>query len=203
MIVYSQKRYYPDLINTIILQDSEENYFYVHRSTYDAAVILNDRYTKDTLLDAIGIESSDIIDYYFEQAPTPLNILAPFLGLVAEGLEKDIELLTGCLHVISSSIDFRKFVKAPKEIRSEVNFSLFIREEYKLSWERFFNLSTVNEVAEVSHLPNGLIEFEEDEEEDIQLDLFGGAEDEVEEVIEEIEEKPKRGLLAALKKEGN
>jgi hypothetical protein len=140
MLVVSKERYLPVTINTIVLA-KEGRYYYVHRDVYDQAVVLFDRYqTLDTLIHEINGSqiSSDTVAWFFENAPKPINILAPFLTLVDGEIEKDMEVICGVLHAITAMINVRNFILKPIEIRKSVSFSLSIKEEYEMAWDRFF-----------------------------------------------------------------
>lgn len=140
MIVVSKERYLPVMINTIVL--SKENwYFYIHRDVYDQAVVLSDRFDSvKSLVDLLGGTQINeaTVAWFYANAPKPLNILAPYLSLIDGEIEKDMELCGGVLHVITAMINVRSFILKPIEIRKSVSFSLTIREEYELAWERFF-----------------------------------------------------------------
>lgn len=140
MLVRSQERVYPFGINTIVLQDKEGYYYYVHRSVYDDAVILYDRYKDDTnrLLKVIGKgeDVSDDIKLFTSTVPTPISILGYFLKLVSEPLD-DLTDMCGALHVMSMGIGFRKFTQAMDTVKASINYSVSIKEEYSIYWERF------------------------------------------------------------------
>lgn len=103
-------------------------------------MILADKYTPQELKKTI-IEpeyNTSVIDYFYEHAPYPINILAPFLGIVNPGLPEDMEVLTGALHVITAATNIKAYVEVNKELRKTLQFSLYIQEEYEMAWERFF-----------------------------------------------------------------
>lgn len=140
MLYYSDKRFLPSTVNMMVLQDDDSMYYYVHRSLYDQAVILSDRYTKSqgTLAETIGCNSNkNDIRTFLSTAPKPVNILGYFLALVDVELD-DMEEMCGALHVISSGINLREFIKVPAAIRASVAYSLSIKEEYQMAWDRFF-----------------------------------------------------------------
>lgn len=149
MLYCSKSRLVPTNINLMTLESKDEMYYYVHRSLYDQAVILSDRYKdkEKELMDMIGTYKSDdvpeCVSYFHLVVPEPLNILGYFLALVDQFdlLSADIEVLCGTIHQMSSAINFRKLISMPKEIRAQVQFSLNIQEEYQLSWDRFFQES--------------------------------------------------------------
>lgn len=141
MIVASRERYLPTMVNTMVLAMNEW-YFYLHRDVYDQAVVLTDRYdTFDSLAKAIGCDGGDgeaTARWFYEHTPKPLRVLAPFLQLVDGALDQDMELCCGVLHVVTAMIQVKGFPEKPPEVRRTVSFSLTIREEYELAWERFF-----------------------------------------------------------------
>jgi hypothetical protein len=80
-----------------------------------------------------------ICDTFMEIVPEPIDILGPFLSLVTGCEELDsIEDMCGALSSMSMSVDFRRMFKVPMEIRQAVKFSLRVREEYRIQWDRFF-----------------------------------------------------------------
>jgi len=144
MIVATQERYLPTLVNTMVLAMNDW-YYYLHRDVYDQAVILTDKYdTFDSLSRAIGCEGAmgeATARWFYEHTPKPLSVLAPFLQLIDGSLEQDMELCCGALHVVTAMINVRGFPEKPPEVRRSVSFSLTIREEYELAWERFIQSS--------------------------------------------------------------
>jgi hypothetical protein len=129
----------------ITLQDTDDAYYYVHRSLYDQAVILEDRYGQNpvALTHAIAKDNNNAaVEYFAANAPKPINILGYFLALVEEGLDNDMELLCGAIHVMSTVIDMRKFILTDFSLRTSISFSLHIREEYEVLWDRFFQEAT-------------------------------------------------------------
>ncbi|OBY77766.1 hypothetical protein BBG47_19955 [Paenibacillus sp. KS1] len=140
MIVCSKERYIPVTINTLVLH-KEDRYYYVHRDVYDQAVILADRYADlEHLMELVGGTSvnQEIVEWFYQQAPRPLHILAPYLRLVDGALERNIEICCGVLHAITAMISVRNFILKPQEIRKSVSFSLTAKEEYEMAWDRFF-----------------------------------------------------------------
>ncbi|GKX28653.1 hypothetical protein SH1V18_11330 [Vallitalea longa] len=141
MLVTSKKRYLPTTINTLVLIKNDY-FFYIHRDVYDKAIMLTDRYTLDELVENIQPQNNlSAINYYYENSPSPINILAPFLGLVDKGLPNDIETLTGAIHVITAAIDVKAYTLIESDLRKTLEFSLYIKEEYEMAWERFFMTS--------------------------------------------------------------
>lgn len=145
MLYYSEERFIPTNNNIMVIENIDGAYFYVHRSLYDQAVILDDEFgdKKEALYSLLDIDTTDVpscIEFFELRAPKPLSILGCFLSLVRDYAllpDEDIKTLCGVIHQISI-IDLRKFVKLPKEVRASTSFSLSIKEEYQLAWDRFF-----------------------------------------------------------------
>lgn len=138
MLLYSKERFYPTLINTLVLQDAELAFWYVHRSVYDPAITLGVKQTVDSLVTLIDSEHNHkASELWYEKAPVPLNILAPFFGLVTKELPQDIEILAGVMHVITSQVDVYNLIRQKKEIRQTIKFSLSVTQEYQMSWDSF------------------------------------------------------------------
>lgn len=143
MLIFSKERFVPTDVNMMIIAAKDESgYFYVHRSLYDQAVILSDIYGEEfpTLIRAItGKEDSrSDVDKFFEEVPAPLNVLGAYLLLVKSELEDIVDMI-GAIHVMSGPLHFRRMLQIPFEMRNVTpSFSLSIKEEYKLAWDRFF-----------------------------------------------------------------
>lgn len=143
MLVRSETRYVPTAVNMQVLQGEDGMYYYVHRSLYDQCVILRDQYHNlmPALYKLLGFEGThpEFCDTFAAAVPEPLDILGPFLTLVtdAEKLE-GIEEMCGALSSMSMSVDFRKMFKVPASVRASIKFSLSVREEYRVQWDRFF-----------------------------------------------------------------
>lgn len=143
MLIYSENRLVPTDINMMVIKAKDDSgYFYIHRALYDQAVIINDIYGEnpDQLILALtgSEESRPDVDYFIENAPAPINILGPFLLLVKSELEEFVDMV-GAIHVMSGPIHLRNMLKVPFEMRNTVpQFSLSIKEEYQLAWDRFF-----------------------------------------------------------------
>lgn len=145
MLIYSENRYISTETNMMIIRAKDNiGYYYVHRGLYDQAVILSDIYKSDYELLCEVLtgkrETRPDVDRFFEELPTPINILGCFLLFVDEELDNLLDMV-GAIHVMSNSINFRKVVTLPQEMRANVEFSLSIREEYELPWDRFFKES--------------------------------------------------------------
>lgn len=143
MLVYSDKRYIPTDLNVMVIEDSVGKYYYIHRLLYNSAVILNYKYkgqiTELAQLIAGPQGNSERFDVqiFYDKVPNPINILAPYLLLCNEAFD-DLQDMVGALHVMSNTIDFVKYIAVPYEARvTQLDFSLSIREEYKLGWDNF------------------------------------------------------------------
>lgn len=145
MLIYSEDRYISTEVNMMIIRAKDNvGYYYIHRSLYDQAVILYDLFGEDPLslceLITGEKESRQDVEEFITNMPKPINILGCFLLLVGEEVEDPMDRV-GAIHVMSGPINFRKWITIPREARSEFEFSLSIREEYQLAWDRFFKES--------------------------------------------------------------
>lgn len=152
MLIVSKERYVPISVNMMTLQGEDGTYFYVHRSLYDQCVVLRDIYKKtmNTLyLSLIGKEEHpELCDVFEGSVPEPLDVLAPYLTLIKdiEGIGS-VEDMCGAISIMSMQVNFRKMLKFPAELRSSVKFSLCIKDEYAIEWNRFFQETpTIEEV---------------------------------------------------------
>lgn len=141
MIIYSEERLVPTEVNMLVIKGKSGGYFYVHRVLYDQAVIIHDIYGnkpyelfKELTGSALG---RDDVLQFMDEVPAPLNILGAYLLLVQEPIEDLVDMI-GAIHVMSGPCNFRKLLQAPMEIRTSPSFSLSIKEEYQLAWDRFF-----------------------------------------------------------------
>lgn len=145
MLVVSEKRYVPTTVNMMVLQGEDGLFYYMHRSLYDQCVLLYNTY--GTRLDGaykqLGFEKSENAPLpcrkFTEQAPEPVKILGPFLSLVTgcEALDS-IEDMCGAITAMSMQLNFNKLFRVPADVRSSIRFSLSVKEEYKVQWDRFF-----------------------------------------------------------------
>lgn len=147
MLIFSEERLVPTDVNMLVIRGEEAGgYFYIHRALYDQAVVIQDIYGEDPeqLIKAITgtTQTRPDVDAFLITAPSPINMLGPFLLLVKQELESFVDMV-GAIHVMSGPMHLRKMLKVPYEMRNSVpNFSLSIKEEYKLAWDRFF-LNTI------------------------------------------------------------
>lgn len=140
MILYKQSPINFVQQQCVALETNDGAMIYLSLNVYNQAVVLNDRWEGAVALLAskMNIPSGreEIIKYFAGNAPEPLTILAPFLGLVQKEveLEKDLEMLCGVLHMMSMTIDFNNYTKVPQEIRANVIFGNRALGQYKQSW---------------------------------------------------------------------
>lgn len=143
MLVVSNTRYVPTAVNMIVLQGADGAYYYLHRSLYDQCVVLRDQYINllPSFYKLLGFETEhpSVCDKFMEMVPEPLDILGPFLSIITDCEELDnIEDMCGALSSMSMTVDFRRMFKVPATIRASIKFSLHVREEYQVQWDRFF-----------------------------------------------------------------
>lgn len=155
MLIVSNDRLIPTTVNTITLQGEDGTFYYVHRNLYDQAVVLTDLYGDDPIVLWSGLGFNPLnkpqtVQMYEQTVPTPLRVLAPFLMYIKDVDKLDnIEDLCGALSVIAMQFSMRRMPQVPKELRAAVQFSLGIREEYKVHWDYFFqDTPTYEEVME-------------------------------------------------------
>lgn len=139
MLIYSKERLVPTDVNMMVIAGMN-GYFYVHRTLYDQAVILDDIYCDDHALLIKAVtnqeETRDDVEEFFATVPRPINIFAPYLLLVKEQITNIVDMI-GAIHAMSGPINLRKMLKVPFEMRNTPSFSLSIRDEYQLAWDRF------------------------------------------------------------------
>lgn len=143
MLIYSKNRYVPTDVNMMVIRGVEDDgYFYIHRYLYDQAVILSDLYHDEpsSLIKIVtgNTDTREDVEYFLKNIPSPINILGPFLLLVNKELLTPNDMI-GAIHVMSGPLNFRKMINIPFEMRNQQPcFSISIREEYKVAWDRFF-----------------------------------------------------------------
>lgn len=146
MILYKERLSSIIQENCIMLELKDRKaYVYLTKATYDQALLLSDRYNGELpylskvilgTYDKISADDMAAIQYFFEKAPEPLNILAPFLGLCKSmQLQKDMKLLCGILHMMSMAIDFNAFTLVPEEVRADCKFTRSMLNSYEQSWK--------------------------------------------------------------------
>lgn len=155
MLIYSEQRLVPTDTNMLTIS-GHGGYFYIHRALYDQAVIINDIYKDDIplLMQEISgsAQSRSDVDMFMEAAPSPINILGPYLLLVKEPLEDFVDMV-GAIHVMSGPLNLRAMLKYPIEVRNVALFSLSIKEEYELAWDRFFRTTMPYNPEAVAYQP--------------------------------------------------
>lgn len=157
MLVTSKDRYVPTSVNMMVLQGEDEMYYYVHRSLYDQCVILRDQYFNllPSFYKLLGWEGEhpEVCDLFLNKAPDPIDILGPFLLLITDCSElTTMEDMCGAISSMSMSVDFRKMFKVPAQVRQSIKFSLSVREEYRIQWDRFFQETPTFEQVSYSAL---------------------------------------------------
>jgi hypothetical protein len=126
-----------------VLEGKSGGFFYVHRSLYDQAVILHDLYgaqPESLRVLIMGDTKQPASVYFFENAPEPINVLGFFMDLVSGDIPIESNLVETCgvIHVISMSVNMRRLLKVDSKLRQSIRFSLSIKNEYRLLWDRFF-----------------------------------------------------------------
>lgn len=188
----------------MVLEHETNGYFYVHRSLYDQAVILKDKYGekgRGILTELIGGNSNfKCIDEFNKSVPEPLDILGHFLALLREDVD-DFKTMVAGIHMISATLNMRKMLTLPQQVRASVVFSVNFLDDYKVSYDRFFKDSITysdllnpvrteyrvsEQQADVSQ--EDVMYVEEEEEDDFDLEsllndptIFSRVEDEEEE----------------------
>ena len=155
MIVLSEERYIPTFPGIITLQDSDGVYYYVHKSLFEQAVIIEDRYGEslDTLKKQIGGNPDYVaIQKFVEYVPRPINIMGYFLALLSEDIE-DFTDIVGAMDAMSSAVNLRNLIKQPESIRQTIRFGMSIKNEYKDSWDHF--IKTCYSYDQVQEALNG------------------------------------------------
>lgn len=151
MIVYSKQKVLSLLPDIVPIDGENEEFFYVLRSVYDEAVILDNTYEVEALKSKVNTENNTkAYEYLLECLPHPINILSPFICLVKDELELDIRTLCGVLSVILSTMSAVKFVSEDIRLRRSIEYSGKIVNEFELSWKKFFSMkvdySTIEEL---------------------------------------------------------
>lgn len=174
MILLRSENLYVQQPNVIMLEnkvEDEDKYFYVSFDTYNAALKLSDRFDGDVHHIAKLINRDchkEQVEFFFNNAPEPIDILAPFIALADEDIEltNDIELLTGVLHQVSMMIDFNNYTQVNEELRSSVTLTKSMVRAYKQSWENITMKIRVSDI-DVDNIPATLIKK-------IVEEVFGG-----------------------------
>lgn len=139
MIVVTEERYIPTAPGYITLQDADGLYYYVHKTLYEQAVVLKDRYSDsiDTLRELIGgNQDFEAVRLFTQYVPTPVNIMGYFLGLLENDITEFVDVV-GALDAMSSAVNLRNLIKQPVAIRQTVTFGMSIQNEYGDMWDNF------------------------------------------------------------------
>lgn len=137
MLVVSYERLIPTEINVMSLHS--EGYFYsVDRATYDSCVILSSKYSVEEILELVKEgPNTDIIEWFAEMLPRPLKVLAPFLNLLENEIDQDLEDCVKAIHVMTNTLNINKYIEVPREVRKSVSFSLSVVDEAEISYAMF------------------------------------------------------------------
>lgn len=146
MICYDKRYLRTSRVNTIVEphigKDEEGNevtlgYIYCDKTTYTDCILLQSKFDGNlqAMISQLAPSEKHIgaINYFFENAPKPFNMLAPYLGLMSTSiqLENDMEDLVSRLFVISKSVGFNSFIQVPKNLRMNLIFSASEFNRYK------------------------------------------------------------------------
>ena len=189
LIVCSDKYLLPVVGGVITLQVDDSLMIYVHRSLYDVAVVLKDRYeTKDRLIEAIGfVNNMDAINMFYKECPDPINILAPFLSYINPTLETEFtfEFCVGALHTLHRTLDMRGSLKVEPQLRRSVRITVRPEDDYLLQWgvllREWFDYDEISTLihSEVSSPPppplpesDDMIIFEDDDDDSEMMELL-------------------------------
>lgn len=142
MILYTEEKMKLGNNDAIVLDIPDgSGYIYVTRSVYDQALLLNERFEGDIniLRQHLRTAGAHIVEarFFADNAPKPLNILAPFLGLIDTDvvIESSVKEICGVLNQLAMTINFNNFTKVPYEVRADVKFSKSIVADYERVWE--------------------------------------------------------------------
>lgn len=152
MILYKKEPLPLQMRNMILLDDnSTGGVVYVSKATYDQALMLWSRFEGDVnALFAFYKVNETVwksVDGLYEvmkkvksEFPEPLNILAPFLKLLAtnKGLDwanMENEMIYGILHQISQLIDFNATTLVPAEVAAKISIPTVLLKGYQQSWD--------------------------------------------------------------------
>lgn len=176
MIFISKERLMPLYPNMITIE-SKDYYYYVSRKEIEESAVLRYKYNNklSEMLKDFGTDIP-IINDVFNILPEPIKWLAPFISLLEFEINpNDIEECVGALSIITGAISPIKYISIDKNIRSDVSFSLTIKEEIRLTHDNFLHnaipFSTVenNLFNMVSDSINSKNDFNDEDLEDIQF----------------------------------
>lgn len=150
MLVFSKELLKTRRLNIVTLPvtDSEEDevigYMYTDLSTYNKALKLDQQYEGEIVLLRKTITSAshnDVINWFYEFAPQPIYMLAPYLSLIVEkiDIEQDPEQVCMYLDTLSRYIDFAEFPNVPLDLRVNILFNkatfMDVKNDYRISKE--------------------------------------------------------------------
>lgn len=135
----------------------DDSYYYVDRATYNACILIENKYDLDTLINQFpnGVEErTAFVKDLYEALPSPINVLAAYTLLIEDELAEDLDLVISALHVITNSMSPYKYLTIPKEIRKDVSFSLNITAESELTTQMALsNMVSYDDVKEMLLAP--------------------------------------------------
>lgn len=140
MIITSEEHYVPVTPGYMTLQDSDGVYYYVHKTFYEQAVVLQDRYGKsiETLQKLIGGNPNYVaVEKYLTYVPAPLKIMGHFLALLQEDIEDFVDII-GAMDTMAEVVNLRALIQQPAAIRQQVTFDMSIDNIYRDRWDLFF-----------------------------------------------------------------
>ncbi len=152
MICYDKRYLRTSRLNTIVEphfgKDEEGNettlgYIYSDKTTYTDCILLQMKFDENLAAMVSQLSPAEkhmpAVNFYFENAPKPFNMLAPYLGLMSSSinLENDIEELTSRLFIMSKSIGFNSFIQVPKSLRMSLIFSASEFNRYKVEIDEY------------------------------------------------------------------
>lgn len=194
MLIYSEERLVPTDVNMMVIRGKNNiGFFYIHRSLYDQAVVINDIYEEEPLMLIKALTGKEDtrpdVERFLTEVPQPLNIFGPYLLLIKDEIT-ELEDMIGAIHVMSGPLNLRKMLKVPLEMRNTPTFSLSIKEEYQVAWDRFFQTAipysmdmwhpqSINPMngVQTETIPTGDFKTEEEEMEDLTAALFDCGDD--------------------------
>lgn len=152
MICYDKRYLRTSRLNTIVEphfgKDEEGNettlgYIYSDKTTFTDCILLQTKFDENLAAMVSQLSPAEkhmpAVNFYFENAPKPFNMLAPYLGLMSSSinLENDIEELTSRLFIMSKSIGFNSFIQVPKSLRMSLIFSASEFNRYKVEIDEY------------------------------------------------------------------
>lgn len=145
MILYRKEAFQFKMLNVMLLDapigEDDNSVVYVSKNTYDQAVVINDRFEgeRTVLCKRLGADRNDeLVVFFYDNAPSPINILAPFLGLLRKEVDvpiDDIEVQYGYLHMLSQIINFNGYANVPEEARASLSIGRAVLNSYRESWK--------------------------------------------------------------------